>query len=460
MVIVRDKKQTYEEYLKDESGLKGWSDLFYFPENVNDLKDIIKNLCSKKEKITVQGNRTGISGGAVPRGGAVITTQKLNRVLEFEFDADKKEGYLTLEAGVTLEEITKGLKAKRFDTSLWSEKSKLHLENYRHSDILLFFPPNPTETTATIGGMTACNTSGSNAYGYGKLNNYIESIEIILGEATVLLDRKETEYNSIQQKMLYGHKNDLKYDHIIDIFCGSEGYLGVISQVKIKLMYQPAHSWGVLLPFEDAEIMINFVKDIEDEEVTCIKSIDLFNSHTIHIINAFKTTVTSFADLPHMNMDKPFYMYLEISHDSEDMLIQSLEAIHKHLDIYAEDALVATSPNELARFKKIWHCAIECIEMMPKNITIDIPGLDVIVPMSIYEEILGMMAKDIHKKDIQMMMLSHIGIGHINVRLFPKDKEEKTMANEILQKWLMHIKQCECQYAGEFGTGVLNAKIA
>ena len=97
-MIVKSKIDEIENYLVDASNTKGFCDSVYFPENVDDIVQVLKEANLKSIPITVSGNRTGVTGGGVPAGGIVISTEKLNKVI----DIDEEHHFAIVQHGLQI----------------------------------------------------------------------------------------------------------------------------------------------------------------------------------------------------------------------------------------------------------------------------------------------------------------------------------------------------------------------
>ena len=123
-MIIKSKIDEIENYLVDASNTKGFCDSVYFPETVDDIVQVLKEANLNRFSVTVSGNRTGVTGGGVPAGGIVISTEKLNRII----DIDEENRCVVVEPGVLLSDLEKEVKGKN-----------------------LFYPPDPTEKSCFIG---------------------------------------------------------------------------------------------------------------------------------------------------------------------------------------------------------------------------------------------------------------------------------------------------------------------
>ena len=147
MSIVQAYTEAYRNYLFDESRTMGCADYIAFPRNEAELVEAVRFAHDNHVPLTAQGARTGLAGGASPQGGMILNLSRMNRILgEGRF-------LLRVQPGVALTTVRKALKNKSFDVSAWDEESRETLKDVRAG--ALFFSPDPTEPTASIGGMAS-----------------------------------------------------------------------------------------------------------------------------------------------------------------------------------------------------------------------------------------------------------------------------------------------------------------
>jgi len=229
-MIIKKDKELLVSYSGDASNFSGNPDVLFIPENINELRKCVKNCYLKKIPFTISGAGTGLTGGRVALSGACISSEKLNRIIEINFE----QQYIIVEPGVLLKDVEEEL-----------------------SKIGFFLPPNPTEKNCTIGGNAATNASGSRTFKYGSFRDYILQLKIILpnGEETHLRRSCDvvnsdklliTTLNNITFEINFEALNIPNVKHSagyylkqgiepIDLFIGSEGTLGVISEIKLKI---------------------------------------------------------------------------------------------------------------------------------------------------------------------------------------------------------------------------------
>ncbi|HSR18922.1 MAG TPA: FAD-binding oxidoreductase [Ignavibacteriaceae bacterium] len=152
-MIVKTSKDEIQNYLTDASNYSGFCDAVYIPENAIETAEILKEHNRKKIPVTVSGNGTGLTGARVPEGGIVLSTEKLNKILEINTIGK----FAVVEAGVLLSGF----------------QNAVNVEG-------LLYPPDPTERNCFIGGTAATNASGEKTFKYGPTRDYVMELEIIL----------------------------------------------------------------------------------------------------------------------------------------------------------------------------------------------------------------------------------------------------------------------------------------
>jgi len=264
--LIRNWDSQYEDYLRDESRRIGTADSISFPTSEAEVVEIVKQVLARNGTITTQGARTGIVAGAVPQGGHILNLSRMNAIGEITRDEATGERRLKVQPGAILADLNKIVEAEG-----------------------LLFPPDPTEDTASIGGMVACNASGAMTFHYGPTRNWIESLRVVLSDGdTIRLRRGDnrargrsfsltTESGRVIQGDLpayqlpkvksaagYYAADDMD---MLDLFIGMEGTLGVITEVELKLIPLPGAINGltIFLPSEDAALKL--VRTLRGEPV-------------------------------------------------------------------------------------------------------------------------------------------------------------------------------------------------
>ena len=228
-----------------------------FPETPDEVSLILKDVSCHKVPVTISGGGTGTVGGRIPFGGIVISMERLNKILEILPCPSTGNGYAKVEGGLLLRDL---------------------LEAIKRQD--LFYPPNPTEVTASIGGTIATNASGSRSFKYGATRNYINYLKIALGNGEVLeINRGKIFARGRRFEISIGEKKISFYipsynipqlkkhsagfyscDNmdLIDLFIGQEGSLGVIVEAELKLIKSPEDIFSCFVFFNTEQDAWNF----------------------------------------------------------------------------------------------------------------------------------------------------------------------------------------------------------
>lgn len=213
------------DYDHDEMTIYG----HYAPEAVlqaqstEEISAVLRYCNGRNIAVTPRGAGTGLCGGCVAtEGGVVLSTERMKRVLE----VDTRNMTATVEPGVLLMEFPKALEGTG-----------------------LFYPPDPGEKTATMGGNAMTNAGGMRAVRYGVTRDYVLGMEVVLADGEILtLGGKNVKTSS-------GYS-------LIDLMVGSEGTLGILTRLTVKLIPEPKANVSLLIPFEHLEACIQAVPEV------------------------------------------------------------------------------------------------------------------------------------------------------------------------------------------------------
>ncbi len=205
-----------EPYLQDASGYHGEAVEAYLPADLNELRDIIAKTASAHTPLTVAGAGTGLTGARVPHGGCVVS---LERFRELEIS----HGRARCGAGVSLTDLHEAAARTR-----------------------QFFGPNPTESSASIGGIVGTNAGGARSFKYGSVRRHVLAATVTFMDGrTRRFERGEkVDFGYTPVRLPLTTKNSAGYYlqpdlEWVDLLAGSEGTLGFITEVELTLLPQP-----------------------------------------------------------------------------------------------------------------------------------------------------------------------------------------------------------------------------
>ncbi len=212
-------------YAADVSGLSHIPDAVARPESEAEVADLLHLCADRRIAVTAQGLRSSTTGASVAFRGIVLSLEKLHRVL----DIDPARRRAVAEPGVVTAEFKRQVAAAG-----------------------LFYPPDPTsEEESTLGGNVACNASGSRTYRYGPTRRYVRGLRIVLAGGRIT-----------HVARIGANKNAAGYfglQNPIDLWIGSEGTLGIITQLEVDLIEAPPAFFGAMAFFRDWRDAIGFV---------------------------------------------------------------------------------------------------------------------------------------------------------------------------------------------------------
>ncbi|MCU0345212.1 MAG: FAD-binding oxidoreductase, partial [Ignavibacterium sp.] len=340
-MIVKTNPDEFENFVIDASNFKGSCEAVYFPENLEEVASIIREANVNNTKVTVAGNRTGLTGACVPQNGIVVSTDKLNKILEI----NPSEFYAIIEPAVLLSDFQKELK----------------LQN-------LFYPPDPTETNCYIGGTVATNASGAKTFKYKPTRDYVIGLQVILPDGEVLdLERGKQKAIGYDLSLTTHSGKEIKLqipDYIfpavknasgyfvkkdmdaIDLFIGSEGTLGIITKIKLKLLPQPEDTISCVLFFEDEITALNFLEEARDTSFQSRKnnSTQKINALALEFFDerALKFLAKDFSAIPE-NAQAAIWFEQESTSDSFDSILEAWNNLMQIHNVNEETAWFAFS---------------------------------------------------------------------------------------------------------------------
>jgi len=401
-----------EDYAHDEMIEYGQ----YMPEVVvevlstQEVSAVMKYAYENNIPVTPRGSGTGLCGGAVAKyGGILLSLAKMNKILEF----DEENLTVVVEPGVLLMELSKAV----------TEKD-------------LFYPPDPGEKSATIGGNVMTNAGGMRAVKYGVTRDYVRGMEVVLPNGDIL---------ELGGKVA---KNSSGYS-IKDIMIGSEGTLGIVTKLILRLLPLPKKTVSLLVPFKNLNDCIETVPKIIKSKIIPT-AIEFMEKEVIEAAEEY---------LGKMFPDKSSDAYLLLTFDgntTEEVEQYYEQAAKICLDSGALDVFISDTEE---RQESIWSARGAFLEAI-KSSTPEMDECDVVVPRNKIAVFVKYIKQLEEKYQIRIRSFGHAGDGNLHVYVC-KDQLPDEVWHEKLQKVMkeMYDKaiELEGQVSGEHGIG--HAKI-
>jgi D-lactate dehydrogenase (cytochrome) len=474
----------YPDYLRDESRRVGRAETISFPTTEEELVGVLSDIRKAGGTLlTVQGARTGITGGAVPDGGHVLNLSRMNRVLGLS-RADSEDTFLiTVQPGVLLADLRQFIEKKEFDTAGWSDNSLDALAGLNEKDTRFFFPPDPTETSASIGGMVACNASGARSLFYGPTRKYVERARVIMVDGSALDLRRrihravgrtfslETDtgrvisgalptYSMPKVKSAAGYFVEDDMD-ILDLFIGSEGTLGIVSEIELRLVPSPETVWGVMTFFPEEQAALHFVRELKT--ANCPTAMEFFDCRVLALLREQKRTNPAFKEIPDIPVDWNTAVYVEFHGNDADSVENAVMEMSETMTECGGDGdatWLADNDRELERLKAFRHAVPEAVNLLIDERRKKEPGLtklgtDLAVPDSALEEMIGLYHKTLDEHGLAYVVFGHIGDNHLHVNIIPDSLVQYEQGRNLYIEWARAAIGLGGTVSAEHGIGKL-----
>jgi len=478
-----DQRERWDDYLSDSSSLAGNVDEIIFCHNSDDVKQIIKESLRFKKDLTIQGAMTGICGGAVPEKGYALNLSEMNSITGMTYSKTTGDFFIKVQPGLTLDDLNKVILSGNIDTHQWDSPDKAVYEFFKKAP-QKFFPPDPTETLATLGGMAACDASGACSLKYGSMRNYIEGLRIITGNSEELhIRRGQYKYSDLNKLIV----NDLSplpewhdHDHrlkdvaglyckdemdLIELFIGSEGLLGVITELELRLPDAPPLKSGIMLFLTEDHRVADFVEWLRSEVQPA--AIEYFDKEAFSLLNSLRNQKREIAALPEIQQGHRGGFYLEFHSANEESLNEILLILFDNLAEYGlnqEVQWLALDYGDFEKLKEFRHVLPECInalvvERNRDNREIMKVGTDMAVPDGYLNDVLQLYQ---HREDIldtTKIVFGHIGNNHLHVNLISGNPEGYKQSIHIVESWAEKVIEWGGTVTAEHGIGRLKKNL-
>lgn len=404
---VYEKGHISSDFSHDElATLVKYPDVLIKVKNAEEISAIMKYAYEKSIPVTVRGSGTGLVGGAVPvEGGIMINTSLMNQILEL----DDKNFTITVEPGVLL-----------MDLAAYVEENDL------------FYPPDPGEKSATIGGNISTNAGGMRAVKYGVTRDYVRSLKVVMPNGDI-----ETFGSNVV-------KNSSGYS-LKDLIIGSEGTLAIIVEATIKLLPLPSESISLLVPFETMQQALDAVPEILRSK-TNPTAIEYMSKETI--LNSEKFLGKKFPDSKHD-------AYLLLTFDGNDINIIENDYSKVANLCLAQGAIDAYFIDTDERKKSVWSARGAFLEAI-KASTDKMDECDVVVPKDLIADYIKYTHKLSKQLGVRIPSFGHAGDGNLHIYVCKDGMPEEIWQQKLktaFEKLYQKAQEMNGLVSGEHGIG-------
>lgn len=404
-------EESLHRYAHDETeNLHFLPEVVIKPRTAEEISAIMKICNAGKIPVTPRGAGTGLSGGALPHlGGVLLSTERMNSILEI----DERNLQITTEPGVITEVLQNAVKEKK-----------------------LFYPPDPSSRgSCFIGGNIAENSGGPKAVKYGVVKDYVLNLEVVLPNGDIIW----TGSNVL--------KNSTGYN-LTQLLVGSEGTLGIVTKIVLKLIPLPEYDILMLVPFRNLEQAGEAVSAIFRAGFVP-SAMELMEIDALKIVSKMvDSTAVPVTD------DTAAHLIIEVDGNNMDVLMGEMEAIGNLLTQYdIGEIYFADDARQKAELWKLRRRVAEAVKMIGYTIE-----EDTVVPRAELPALIKGVKELGRVHDFEVVCYGHAGDGNLHIRIrkegIPNSYGNEEM-NGVLRELFQLVKKLGGTISGEHGIGLI-----
>lgn len=367
-----------QPYLQDASGQSAQltASQVYRPKSTQELAAVVSFCHAQDKKICVQGGLTGMSGGAVPSTDEVIINlSRMNQVIDF----DTVGGTIRVQAGMVLQQLCEYVEAQGW-----------------------YFPMDMgSRGSCHIGGNVATNAGGNRVLRYGTMRELVLGLEVVLADGTVM------------PMLNYGLKNNTGID-LKHLFIGSEGTLGIISQVILRLFPLPARRYSALVALQGFEQVVELLRHARGQLAELSSFELMWKSYLQAAADQLKRQAP-------FNAQYPVYVLLEMegndNPETEALLTNFLEQ-----SLESKLAVDIILPHSQDQAKQLWDLRDAIGEILPTMKPY--LAFDVGIPIARANDFVQKMECELALRypKSKQLFFGHLGDGNLHLSTGPHDE--------------------------------------
>jgi FAD/FMN-containing dehydrogenase len=367
--------------ITDASGYAGRADQVFTPRSEEEIAAILSRASSEGVPVTVMGALTGLAGGAVPKSGWAISMAQFRKLEVFP-------GNARVGTGVLLREVQAAAAASG-----------------------QFYAPDPTENTSSIGGNIGANASGSRSFLYGATRRHVQAVRVIHMDGRIVEYRRgekvDFEVPRIPLPRTRKHSAGYRLEpgmDFVDLFIGSEGTLGVVTEAELQLLPAPGEILGGVVFFPTEEAALDCVD--RWRPTPGLRMLEFLDSRSIKL------------------MEQPYgaAVLLELEGEAELDMSGALE----------NESWFGSSAADRERFRQFRHRLPERIHERLRRGGFMVLATDYAVPLERNRDILAIYRRVLTQNfGDKFVMFGHIGDAHVHTEVLPETQQEWKLATDI-----------------------------
>ena len=378
--------------------------LIVFPQNTKDVSEIMKVCHRRRIPVTGFSGGTSLDGAlASTRGGICMDFSRMNRILNVHVrDMD-----VVVQPAVGWEEL-----------------------NARLAEIDLFFPPDPGPG-AQIGGMIGTGCSGTNAYRYGTMKDWVISTTVVLADGTIVKTRNRP------------RKSTAGYD-LTRLIVGSAGTLGLVTEAVLKVTSKPENEQVAVIAFPSSAKAVSTVIDIVQKGLL-LAAVELLDENTMRAVNQSGYSDKEWKETP--------TLFVKFS-GTKGAVQEQVDVLRTLAQKHGRESFESSDdPNQIAALWAARKTALWSLIAQKRDPDDKFLGADVAVPISRLAEIIDETNSKIKAAGLLGSTLGHVGDGNYHASILYGEKDKATAEN-IINDIRRRGIEMEGTVTGEHGVGL------
>ena len=460
-MLTKSQPDEIQDFLSDASYMQGGNAArVVFPESADDVGDVLARATKERNPVTVSGAGTGTVAGRVPFGGVVLATNRLNQIRQVVHD-DQGGGRATAEAGVILRDLQRAVESEG-----------------------LLYPPDPTERSCFLGGTVATNASGARTFKYGATRKYVDRLKIALATGEVIDLRRgelhadaggrillplpsgkaiEAQLPSYCMPQVRKHASGYYVApgmDTIDLFIGSEGTLGVIVEVEVRLLAKPEGLLSGVVFFKSEDDLLAFVREARERSLqgrsgggVGVSGIDA-RALEYFDIESLRFLRQKYEKIPEEAIGAIFFEQ-ETTPATEDSLMSEWLGLLDRHEALSEGSWFATNEADQAKLREFRHALPVLMNEWFARHNQRKVSTDMAVPDDAFAGMLRFYQDSLVNSHLRYTIFGHIGDNHVHVNILPRDDEEAVRAWEIYRTFIHRAVEVGGTISAEHGIGKL-----
>ncbi len=400
-------------YLIDASGYRGAADRLFLPESEAEVAQILREASSSKTPVTIAGAGTGVTGGRVPHSGWLLCLERMSKI-------EINNGQAVCGPGALLRDLQQAAAPRQF------------------------YAPDPTENSASIGGSIATNASGSRSCLFGPTRSHVRALRVVLasGETLALRRGEKPPFHlpilpapaTTKNTAGYYLRPDIDY---MDLFIGSEGTLGVVTEAELALLPAPRELFTGVIFFES--------------DATALEAVDQWRP-------AAGLRMLEYLDAGSLDLLRP--RFPEIPPDARACVLVEADNDEWLDDFTAPESSCfelswfAAGAGDRERFRQFRHALPEVVNDLVRRRNLTKMGSDFAVPIARNRDMLRIYRETLDREfPGQYVIFGHIGDAHLHVNVLPANDAEWQRASELMTELARRAVELGGTVSAEHGLG-------